>query len=167
MARGYGTVDHATVRDLAQVPVDGGAVRVRVSNQFGNAPLTVGSATIGQSGGGPAVVAGSLVHLLFHGVTSATIAVGSSLVSDPVALPVAPSETLAVSLYVVGTNVITSHYPCCEPKTPSYLSASGSGDLTGQASPQGFRIRRLLQSPTRRGRCRAATRPSRIPHSSG
>ena len=138
MAWGYGTVTHATVRSLALVPVDASDVKVRVSNRFGNAPLTVASATVAQSGGGATLVAGSLVPLRFGGSPAVTIPVGTSVVSDPVAFPVTASETLAVSMYVSGTNLITSHYPCCEAQTPSYVSAPGSGDLAGSASPLGF-----------------------------
>src|SRR5271163_577238 len=47
MAWGHGTVTNATVRELATLQIGGSAVRVRISNLYGNQPLLVGSATVG------------------------------------------------------------------------------------------------------------------------
>lgn len=132
------TTANDTVRSVVQVPVDGIAVKVRISNRFGNAPLVVGAATLGKVASGAALVAGSAVPLSFAGSPTVTVAPGSEVLSDPVAMTVQPSAKLAASIYVKDTDAITSHYPCCEPLTPSYVSFPGSGNLSDQATATGF-----------------------------
>ncbi|HVA75032.1 MAG TPA: GDSL-type esterase/lipase family protein [Acidimicrobiales bacterium] len=141
MAWGYQTVTDATVRTLVDIPVDSLALRVRISNQFGKAPLTVGAASVGRSTAGAAVDAHSLHRLRFAGQDSTVVPAGGWALSDPVALPSNAPQMLAVSVFVTGSNLISSHYPCCEASTPSFLSTPGSGNLTGAASAAGFGYR--------------------------
>jgi lysophospholipase L1-like esterase len=138
MAWGYGTARDATARELATVGVGGDAVRVRISNLFGNVPLVVGAASVGRSAGGPAVVAGTLQPLRFGGQPTVTVPVGGEAYSDPVAMSVSDGETLAVSLFVPSSELVTVH-PCCT-SLVSYASPNGSGDLTGSTSGTGLSV---------------------------
>ena len=65
MAWGYGTASDVTVRDLATVGVGGTAIRVRISNVFGDEPLAIGaaSASFNPSGGSPRTA--SIVRSMF------------------------------------------------------------------------------------------------------
>lgn len=135
MAWGYQTVSHATIRSLVELPVDGRAIRVRISNKFGNAPMAVGAASVGQAAGGAAVHSGTIAALQFAGSPSVTVPVGGEVVSDPLPLEVQPGTVLSVSVFVDNSELVTAHYPCCERGTPSYIGVAGSGDLTSQASP--------------------------------
>ena len=89
-----------TLRMIPRVSIGGSRLRVRLSNAYGVRPLTVGSAYVGLRSAGPAVKAGSHRRLTFGGETGARIAAGALIVSDPVELPVAPLEDLAVSVHL-------------------------------------------------------------------
>lgn len=141
MAWAYQTVSSATVRSLVRVHVGGDAVEVRVSNRFGKSPLAVGAATVAVSAGGAALAPGAATVLTFAGSRGVTVPAGGSVTSDPAALATSPEQVLAVSVFVVGTASLTSHYPCCEASTPSFVSGPGSGDLTSDASGSVFGYR--------------------------
>ena len=91
-----------TLRMMPRVSIGGRILRVRVSNAYGTRPLAVGAAYVGVRGSGPAVVAGSNRRLTFGGESSATIAAGALLISDPVELEVAPLADAAVSVHLPG-----------------------------------------------------------------
>ena len=67
MAWGNGEASNETVRDLAKVGIGGEAVRIRISNVFGNEPLVIGAASAGLAAAGAAVVPGTLHALAFGG----------------------------------------------------------------------------------------------------
>lgn len=136
MAWGYGSASDATVRDLATVATAGQAVRVRISNVFGNAPLVVGAGSVALSAGGPAVAPGTLHLLTFAGQPGVTVPVGGLLYSDPVPMAVNDGQTLAISLFVSTPDVVTVH-PCCT-QTASYASPNGGGDLVTSVDGQGL-----------------------------
>lgn len=136
MAWGYGTASDVTVRDLATVGVGGTAIRVRISNVFGNEPLAIGAASVGLDAGGPAVVPGTLHQLLFSGKRGVTVPVGGLLYSDPVPIAVKDMQVLAVSLFVRNTDLVTEH-PCCT-KVVSYFTSNGGGNLTGSLTGVGL-----------------------------
>ena len=145
MAWGYGVASDATVRELVTPAVGGLAVRARISNAFGNEPLVVGAATVGVSQGGAAVKAGTLRPLTFGGHLGTIIPPGGYAYSDPVAMKVAAGETLAVSLWENGTDLVSVH-PCCSTmETVSYFTPNGGGDLT--ASPSGAGLTLSSQWP--------------------
>ena len=91
-----------TLRMMPRVSIGGRVLRVRISNAYGTRPLAVGAAYVGVRGSGPAVVAGSNRRLTFGGESSATIAAGALLISDPVELEVAPLSDVAVSVHLPG-----------------------------------------------------------------
>lgn len=91
-----------TLRMNARVSIGGSRLRVRLSNAYGNRPLTVGPVHIGLRHAGPAIIAGSDRVVTFGGEASATIAVGAVLLSDPVELTVAPLADIAISFFLPG-----------------------------------------------------------------
>ena len=97
-----GAFSNQTLRMTMRASLGGDTVRVRISNAYGHRPLDIGGACIALRDTGPAIVAGSERKLNFGGETTATIAAGAVLFSDPVALSVAPLADLAVSLYLPG-----------------------------------------------------------------
>jgi hypothetical protein len=84
-----------TLRQVVRTSTGGSAVRVRLSNQFGKAPLTIGAARVGLSAGGARVAPGSDRPLSFGGRPAVTIAAGGSRLSDPVDLAVGALQPLA------------------------------------------------------------------------
>jgi lysophospholipase L1-like esterase len=91
-----------TLRMIPRVSVGGSRLRVRISNACGTRPLAIGAVYVGLRSTGPAVVPGSNRQLSFGGESSATIAAGALVVSDPVELTFAPLSDLAVSVHLPG-----------------------------------------------------------------
>jgi lysophospholipase L1-like esterase len=89
-----------TLRMIPRVSLGGSTLRVRISNAYGVRPLAIGAACVGVRRSGPAVVPDSNRRLTFGGETSATIAAGALVVSDPVELTFAPLSDLAVSVHL-------------------------------------------------------------------
>ena len=100
---GLQTFTDQTVRLVVHTSIGGNRVRIRVSNEMGSVPLTVGAAHIGLRAGGSDVAAGTDRALTFGGRTAVTIPPGAPVLSDPVELNVPPLSDLAVSLYLPGT----------------------------------------------------------------
>jgi lysophospholipase L1-like esterase len=98
-AEGVAFANH-TLRMTPRVSIGGSIVRVRISNAYGVRPLAIGAARVALRDSGPAIVAESDRPLMFGGATTATIAAGAVLVSDPVALEVPALADLAVSFYL-------------------------------------------------------------------
>ena len=99
-----------TVRNVVYTHAGGNRVRVRVSNVYGTAPLEIGAASVARSAGADQTVPGTLRQLTFRGSQQVSIPAGTSTLSDPVKLTVAPLSTLALSVYVSGTSTsVTGH----------------------------------------------------------
>jgi len=97
---------------------------VRLSNEMGSTPLTIGAAQIGLRDSGVYVRAGSNHALTFGGNTSVTIPPGAPALSDPVYLNVAPFADLSVSLYLPGSvGATTVHGTALQ---AGYVSTSGN-----------------------------------------
>ncbi|GGJ78343.1 SGNH hydrolase [Streptomyces camponoticapitis] len=87
-------------RLIVRTSVGGKALRVRVSNAFGDRPLVIGSAYAGLHESGARLRPGSNKKLRFDGSASVTLAPGEIRYSDPLPGRVAAMSDLAVSLYV-------------------------------------------------------------------
>ena len=103
----------ATLRQVVHVSLGARVVRVRVSNAFGSAPLTLDSASLALAAGpGRADVdAGSIRPLRFDGRAVVTIPAGAEYASDPVELPHAAGADLAVSLHFLAEPTGQSGHP--------------------------------------------------------
>ena len=131
-------ITNATVRMIGRVTIPGDAVRIRLDNTFGQSPVTIGKGSVGLRIQGAAVAAGSNHPLSFGGSVSVVIPVGGSIVSDPVSITVLAGQDLAVSLYVPGENVRPSQHSGAV--VTSYMSASGSGDVTAEDGGTRFSV---------------------------
>src|SRR5438067_2259710 len=83
--------------------VGGNRVRIRLSNEMGSTPLSIGGVHIAVRAAGAAIQPGTDRLLTFSGNNSITVPPGAPVLSDPVDLPVAPLSDLAVSIYLPGT----------------------------------------------------------------
>jgi lysophospholipase L1-like esterase len=93
-----GFADHS-VRQVVRVSIGGPAVRIRVSNVFGQTPLRLTGATVGKAAEGAAVQPGTLRRVRFDRALSTVVPVGRERFSDAVPLAVAPLDKLTVTLY--------------------------------------------------------------------
>ena len=97
------TFTDQTLRLIVHTSIGGNRVRIRVSNEMGTTPLTIGAARIGLRATGSDVAPGTDRALTFSGNASITIPPGAPVLSDPVELNVPALGDLAVSLYLPGT----------------------------------------------------------------
>jgi lysophospholipase L1-like esterase len=125
------------VRLIARVSVGGDAVRLRIDNTYGKAPLRIGAAHIGLRARGATVAVGSTQPLQFAGAPSVSIAPGGTVRSDPVQLRVLARQDVAVSLYIPDADVHPSQHSGA--LTTSYVAAAGAGDRTGVESSEPFK----------------------------
>jgi lysophospholipase L1-like esterase len=101
---------HQTIRQIVRVATGGTSARIRLSNLYGTAPLTVTGATIARTASGAAVRKGTLRHLTLERARTFTIPAGAELASDPVPLRLAPLDSVTVTLYLAGpTGPATYH----------------------------------------------------------
>lgn len=119
-----------TIRQVVRISAGGSAVRLRFSNEFGAAPLQIGSVHVALSAGpGGAIIPGSDHVVTFGGSPSAVAAPGAPLLSDPVPMSVPALSSLAVSLYLPAETG-----PCtCHQLAGQTGYVSGPGDFTGAA----------------------------------
>ncbi|MET7620641.1 SGNH/GDSL hydrolase family protein [Streptomyces sp. NPDC005408] len=89
-----------TYRLVVRTSVGGSALRIRLSNAFGDQPVTFGRAFAGLRASGAALVPGSNRPLSFGGSPTVTVPPGGTVYSDPLPGTVRAQSDLAVSLYV-------------------------------------------------------------------
>ena len=118
------TFNGQTIRLIVRASIGGNRLRVRLSNEMGSTPLTIGAAQIGLRASGSSVVAGSSHPLTFGGSTSVTIPSGAPALSDPVPLAIPPHADLAVSLYFPGSVPATTLHGLALQAT--YVSSAGN-----------------------------------------
>ena len=114
----------ATLRQVVHVSLGGKSLRVRFSNEFGRAPLTLVSARMARSAGGAAIDAATDRALTFGGRAAATIAGGAALLSDPLDFDLPPLANLAVTIHVRGAPPEVTGHPGS--RTTSYLRAGNA-----------------------------------------
>ena len=104
-----------TLRQVVRLSGGGRRVRVRFTNEFGTAPVTIGAARVGLAAPGGEVRAGSERVLTFSGAPAVTVPAGAPILSDPVDLPLPALATLSISLYLPGrVETCTCHDPAMD-----------------------------------------------------
>ena len=88
-----------TVRERVRVSIGGAQIRIRFSNEYGSAPLLIGSATVAVPTDLASVKPGSIQSVTFGGRNSVTIPAGAPVLSDPVAFPVNSGAEISISIY--------------------------------------------------------------------
>jgi lysophospholipase L1-like esterase len=120
--------DDSTYRDIVHISQGGPSVRVELTNEFGEQPLTIASAhlalTAGTSANGGSIEPGSDRALTFDGRPSVTIPAGALVFSDPVAMRVAALSDLAVSVYLPAQQI--SETTCHEDAQSTNFIAPGN-----------------------------------------
>ncbi|MFG1810543.1 GDSL-type esterase/lipase family protein [Streptomyces sp. NPDC049040] len=121
-----------TLRQIVHTGIGGTSARLRISNAFGSAPLTVADVHVALSTSGPSVNTGTDRTVTFGGQTSLTVPAGGSAVSDQVAFTVPALSDVAVSLYLPQpTGSATYHQ---QGTRTNYLA---SGDVSASATLSG------------------------------
>lgn len=128
--KGTNQINNQTIRLIVHPTLSDQRVRIRLSNELGDVPVTIGSAHIAVCDAAGIAVPGSDRVLTFNGGDgSATLPIGAPLLSDSVPLDVSTASNLAISLYLPGEVTLTT--AVINTVQRSYISPPGSGDLGG------------------------------------
>ncbi|WP_157254419.1 SGNH/GDSL hydrolase family protein [Nonomuraea typhae] len=122
--------ENATLRQVVRVSGGGHSVRIRISNEYGTAPLTIGAARVAIAGSGGGIHEGSDHAVTFGGQPTATVPAGAPILSDPIDLRIPALSRLTISLYLPGSVAA----PTCH-GTFHALGWIIPGDATALASP--------------------------------
>jgi lysophospholipase L1-like esterase len=133
LVSGVQTLNNQTVRNIIYTSAGGSQLRLRLSNAFGDRPVTIGAVTVARQLRDAAADAPTLHRVTFGGSRSVRIRTGGSVLSDPLAMAVPALSNLAVSVFLPDfTGPATYHQ---DPQQVNYLA---SGDATGTAAADPF-----------------------------
>ena len=128
-----------TLRQIVHTSIGGGSVRVRLSNVYGNSPLTVTGTTIARPVRGSAVDPATVRPLTFLGAASVTIPAGDAVTSDEVAFAAPAGGDVAVSLYLPGeTGPSTRHGAGLQHNFVAAGDQSTAATLSGAATTTSY-----------------------------
>jgi lysophospholipase L1-like esterase len=133
-----------TIRQVVRIAAGGKAIRLRLSNAYGAAPLEIGGAQIILLDAQGAERPETARVLRFAGQGQARIAAGAPLLSDPIDLAVPDLARVAISLYLPSdTGPCTCHGPALEEAW-----VSPEGDFLGRPfePAQRLQVRAFLAS---------------------
>lgn len=89
-----------TVRQVFRLAGGGERLRLRLTNRYGRAPLTIGAARVAVRKTGDEILRETDAELRFAGAADVTIPAGGEAVTDPVDTAVTAGTDLALSLYL-------------------------------------------------------------------
>jgi len=105
------TLNNQTVRQILRISLGGEKFRVRLSNEYGDTPLRIGSAHVALAGDGSSIQFGTDRPLTFGGTPEVIIPEHSYVLSDPVDLVAPARSQLAVSLFLPDNEkTLTEHF---------------------------------------------------------
>ncbi|WP_306216323.1 GDSL-type esterase/lipase family protein, partial [Actinoplanes sp. RD1] len=135
-----------TVRNVVHLTAGGSAVRVHLTNRFGDKPLVLGHVTValaayqGKKRDG-AAKAGTMRSVVFGGRQAVTVPAGGDVVSDPVRLAVPATAGLLVSVWTPKPSVrVTIHPTAVQDSYVSRSTADRAGDPSGRAFGEVTRV---------------------------
>ena len=121
-----------TLRQIVYVSIGGSELRVQISNEFGNGPVTINSVHVANATSGSSIDTGSDVALTFSSSPSVTIQQGQAVYSDPFEFSLNEQSTVAVTMHFGSVpSGITGHPGS---RTTSYIA---TGDAVSSASLNG------------------------------
>jgi lysophospholipase L1-like esterase len=131
------TANNQTIRSIVKPDLWGRTMRVKLSNVFGNQPLTFNAVTIALQEYAANLVHGTVTPVKFLGSTSVTIMPGQEVWSDGVRLKwvddddsaLLQGRNLAVSYSVQGDSGHMTHHSGAN--QTSFITPAGSGNHTG------------------------------------
>ncbi|TQJ49813.1 SGNH/GDSL hydrolase family protein [Phycicoccus sp. SLBN-51] len=124
----------ATIRQRVHVSLGGSPVRVRLTNVYGTRPLRVGAVTVALARGRDGTAQpGTLSPVRFGRSAITTVAAGTELASDPVALVVPPDSDLLITLHVLGRTGPATYHPAARA-----TGWTASGDHTADPDTGAF-----------------------------
>jgi lysophospholipase L1-like esterase len=129
--QGAGPADRG-YRMIVRTSVGGTDMRIRLSNAFGDHPVTFASAYAGLQKQGAELVHDTNQQLTFGGAASVTVPAGETLLSDPLPGKLAAQSNLVISLYVTGAQGPTTGHGMA--MQTSYAAAGNHAAEEGAAN---------------------------------
>jgi lysophospholipase L1-like esterase len=123
-----------TLRQIVHLHAGGTQLRLRLSNRYGDAPVTLSSLSVGPVLQGPVALPG-VQAVRFAGQPTVTLEPGQDVVSDPVSLHVKAFSDLAITFFLAQGESLTGHMST---QQTSYVS--GPGDVTAVPAEASFFI---------------------------
>jgi lysophospholipase L1-like esterase len=136
----FPAADNQTFRMIVHPTVGGDAIRIRLSNAFGDQPVTLTSATIARRTTGAAIDPATKTRLTFSGNRRRTVTIRAHdmAISDPVPFSYRYGDDLAVTFYSPGSVPhVTGHGHGAQTVT-SYDTGPGRGDHTADVTGGSF-----------------------------
>jgi lysophospholipase L1-like esterase len=101
-----------TLRQLMRVTLGGPRLRIRVSNVFGTTPLRIDHVHIARTPGGDSarILPGGALAT-FAGRSEVIVPAGAEITSDPIAFPLPPLATVAVTMHVPAAPAQQTGHP--------------------------------------------------------
>lgn len=127
-----------TFRQIIHLHAGGEQIRLRLSNRYGDAPVTLQSITVGQVLSGPAVKAGAKATL-FKEQATITLEPGQEIVSDPISLRVEAMSDVAITFFLAQGESVSGHISALQ---SSYVT--GIGNYTAAPPEASFLLYPLL-----------------------
>jgi lysophospholipase L1-like esterase len=111
-----------TLRQIVHLHAGGRQIRLRLSNRYGEASLTLTSVSVGRVLFGLLVQEPSRRTVLFEGQETVSLEPGAERLSDPIDLPVEAFSKLAITFAVEKGDILTGHFVAMQ---TSYVSMPG------------------------------------------
>lgn len=118
------TYVNATIRQIVHTTVGGDNVRIRISNEYGDRPIVIGSAHIALRAGGSSIAGATDKALLFGGRETVTVRPGSVITSDPLGFAVPQLGDIVISMYLPDSSRTTTRHSLGVQST--YVSKAGN-----------------------------------------
>ncbi|MFM0640543.1 SGNH/GDSL hydrolase family protein [Paraburkholderia metrosideri] len=132
-------VSNETVRQIVHTSVGGNSLRLRLSNLFGTSSVTFNAVHVAKSAGNGAIVAGTDQTVTFGSETSVTVAAGTEIWSDRIALPIPTQSDLAVSLFIGDSAAVaTSHTEALQTNYEAAGNQTASASLSGSSTFESY-----------------------------
>ena len=126
-----------TLRQVVFTSISGSQIRLRLSNEFGDAAVTMSSVHIALSTTGGSIDASTDKALTFSGAAAVTIPMGQAVFSDPIAFALPALTKVAITIAFGATPAGISGHPGS--RTTSYLATGnmvGAATLTGAVTTE-------------------------------
>ena len=116
-------LEDQTLVQIVRLSAGGSALRIRFTNEYGQAPLVIGAARVSLLRKGASPGPGTVVS--FAGADSITVPAGAPVLSDPIRIKTSAFDQVRIALYVRGRPGCTCHMVGLQP-----VALSPKGDFT-------------------------------------
>jgi lysophospholipase L1-like esterase len=142
-----------TLRHIAHTSIAGTALRITLSNAYGDGPLTITDVHAALPTSGSSINKATDRVLTFNGLPSVTLAPGESVTSDGVDFSVPALSDVAVTFFVPQAPVtLTGHSFSQQDRYEASGDVSGSPDIAATATGDYQFLTNIdVQNPTSRG----------------